>query len=176
MLFALNPGAVATPLALVITVTDVAPPGNVPLAPLGGAVKVTLTPCNKLLLESTTVACSTSGNVEPEGVLCGVPPVAEILLGIARLVRSYNIGKTNGSPILALAAKEPPMLFAVSGGATASPFASVIAKPVFDPPNEALAPELGKLNATVTPLIGEPDSVTIARKDWPKAVLARVDC
>jgi len=55
--FAVNAGAVAIPLAFV-TAVAVADPTNVPLAPLPGAVNVTVTPLNGLLLASFTVACS----------------------------------------------------------------------------------------------------------------------
>ena len=41
---AVKAGAVATPDALVVAVAEVADPGNVPLAPLAGAVNVTVTP------------------------------------------------------------------------------------------------------------------------------------
>ena len=42
MLFAVNRAEVATPEALVVAVLT--PPANVPLAPLAGAVNVTVTP------------------------------------------------------------------------------------------------------------------------------------
>ena len=44
----MNVEAVATPLASVVAVTEAAPPLKVPLAPLEGAVKVTLTPLTGL--------------------------------------------------------------------------------------------------------------------------------
>jgi hypothetical protein len=53
-------GAVATPLELVTAVTVrplFVPPVNVPLAPLAGAVKVTVTPEIPWLPLSLTVAC-----------------------------------------------------------------------------------------------------------------------
>ncbi len=52
---AVNAGAMAMPVALVVAVTVAAPP-NVPLAPLAGAAKVTVAPLTGLLLESFTVA------------------------------------------------------------------------------------------------------------------------
>src|SRR5215831_14167256 len=61
--FAVNVGAVATPLALVATVAGL-PPVKAPLAPLAGGVKVTVTPLWLLPL-SLTVAC----NAVPNGVL-----------------------------------------------------------------------------------------------------------
>jgi hypothetical protein len=53
---AVKTAAVATPEAFVVAVF--APPANVPLAPLPGAVNVTNTPLTGLLKESLTVACS----------------------------------------------------------------------------------------------------------------------
>src|SRR5215467_8063064 len=54
--FAVRIGAVATPDALVVAVLT--PPAKVPLAPLAGAVNVTVTPLTGLLKESNTVAWS----------------------------------------------------------------------------------------------------------------------
>jgi hypothetical protein len=48
-------GAVATPLVLVVTCTVARFPGNVPLAPLEGAVNVTVTPSKGRELLSFTV-------------------------------------------------------------------------------------------------------------------------
>ena len=56
MLFAVNVEAVATPLALVVAVVDVRPPANVPLAPLDGAVNVTVVPFIGLPNASVSVA------------------------------------------------------------------------------------------------------------------------
>ena len=57
MVFAVKP-VEATPEALVCTVAVVTFPGNVPLAPEAGAVKVTLAPETGLPLASVTVATS----------------------------------------------------------------------------------------------------------------------
>ena len=76
MLFAVNAGAVARPLLSVVTVTE---PLNVPLAPVPGAAKVTLTPLTGLLPESFTVACSGVVNAALIVALCGVPAVAAML-------------------------------------------------------------------------------------------------
>ncbi len=51
---------------------------NVPLAPLGGAAKVTVTPLRGLLLASFTVAWRGDAKAVPMVALCGVPPVALI--------------------------------------------------------------------------------------------------
>ena len=84
---AVKVGAVAIPL-VPVTAATVADPLNVPLAPLAGAVKVTVAPLTGLLFESFTVACRAVANAVPVFALCGVPPVAlmEIVTG-AVLVR-----------------------------------------------------------------------------------------
>src|SRR4051794_22423705 len=76
MAFAVNAGAVATPLALVTAV--VTPPAKAPLAPLPGAENVTVTPATGLLLASRTVACKAVPNAVAMVVLCGVPAVLVI--------------------------------------------------------------------------------------------------
>jgi hypothetical protein len=75
---AVNAGAVATPLPFV-TPLDVDDPLNAPLAPVPGAVNVTVTPLTGLLFESFTVACSAVPKFVPTVALCGVPAVALIL-------------------------------------------------------------------------------------------------
>ena len=75
--FAVNTGAVATPLPFVATFAVVTLPGNVPLGPLPGAVKVTVIPLIGLP-DSVTVACSCVGKAVLGAVLCGVPAVALI--------------------------------------------------------------------------------------------------
>jgi hypothetical protein len=77
--------AVATPDAFVVAVFT--PPANVPLAPLPGAVNVTVTPLTGLLKESLTVACSWVVNAVLTVALCGVPAVAAMLAAVpAKLV------------------------------------------------------------------------------------------
>ena len=57
-------------------VTAVADPPKVALAPLDGAVNVTVTPLTGLPLASVTVACSAVVNAVLIAALCGVPAVA----------------------------------------------------------------------------------------------------
>ena len=66
---------VATPEALV---TALEAPWNDPLAPLEGAVKVTVTPLTGLPDASMTVAWRGVANTVLTVVVCGVPPVAAI--------------------------------------------------------------------------------------------------
>jgi hypothetical protein len=79
--FAVNAVAVATPL-LLVTAVAVAELPNFPLAPLPGAVKLTVTPLSGLLLASFTVACSGVANAVLTVALCGVPAVAEMLAAV----------------------------------------------------------------------------------------------
>jgi len=74
---AVKTGAVATPLELVIAVFT--PPAKVPLAPLAGAVKVTVTPPTALPPASFTVACNCVPNAELIVAAWGVPAVAVML-------------------------------------------------------------------------------------------------
>ena len=90
-MFAVKTAAVATPDAFVVAV--VTPPANVPLAPLPGAEKVTVTPLTGLLKESFTVACSCTANAVLTVALCGVPAVAVTLAAApAKLVNEKFAG------------------------------------------------------------------------------------
>ena len=75
----MNTTDVATPLALVVAVFT--PPAKVPLAPVVGAVNVTVTPLTGLLPASFTVACSEVAKAVLIVALCGVPAVAAMLAG-----------------------------------------------------------------------------------------------
>jgi hypothetical protein len=69
---------VTTPLASVVSVSVLVPPANVPLAPVGGAVKVTNAP---LTGDPPIITVATSGaaNAVLTAVLCGVPLVGAIV-------------------------------------------------------------------------------------------------
>jgi hypothetical protein len=82
---AVNVEAVATPLLLVVAVV-VADPPNAALAPLLGAVNVTVTPLTGLLLASFTVACSAVPNAVLTVALCGVPALAAMLAAAPALL------------------------------------------------------------------------------------------
>ena len=60
----MNVGEVATPLESVVAEAVVKLPANVPLAPLAGAVKVTVAPDMPLPAESCTVALKVVANEE----------------------------------------------------------------------------------------------------------------
>ena len=80
MVLAVNTSA-AMPLLSVAMLIVAVPFENVPLAPLAGAVNVTVAPTTGLLLASFTVACSAVVNAEPIIVLCELPAVAVMLAG-----------------------------------------------------------------------------------------------
>ena len=87
-------GAVATPLAFVVDCAVVAPPVKVPLAPLEGAVNVTVAPLTGLPPLSLTVACMAVANAVLAAMLCGVPAVGVILAaGPAWLVNAKTAGE-----------------------------------------------------------------------------------
>ena len=80
---AVNVAEVATPLLLVVAVFT--PPAKLPLAPVAGAVKVTVTPCTGLPPLSFTVATSGAANAVLMAALCGVPLVAVIDAAVPEL-------------------------------------------------------------------------------------------
>ena len=69
MPFAVNTGDVATPELLVCTAAVADPPANVPLAPLAGAVNVTVAPDTGFPPASVTVATSGFANAALMGAL-----------------------------------------------------------------------------------------------------------
>ena len=98
---AVSVGELATPLAFVVAVTVVAPP-KLPLAPLPGAVKVTVTPLSALPPESCTVACSAVANALLTVALCGVPPVAAILAAVGAVLVRLKLAGVDTPLTLAL--------------------------------------------------------------------------
>jgi hypothetical protein len=73
-----NTGAVAIPL-LFVAALAVADPLKLPLAPLPGAVNVTIAPLTALPPASLTVACRAVAKAVPSAALCGVPALAVML-------------------------------------------------------------------------------------------------
>jgi hypothetical protein len=78
--------AVACPEASVTTEMVFELLENLPLAPLGGAVNVTVKPCSGLLPASATVATSGLVNAVLNAALCPVPLVALMEAGAATIV------------------------------------------------------------------------------------------
>ena len=88
--FAVNTDEVAIPLAFVVACAVAPPPANVPLAPLAGAVNVTVAPLTGFPPLSFTVAWSAVGNAVLMAMLCGVPAVAVIVAGGPATLVSAN--------------------------------------------------------------------------------------
>ena len=89
-------GAVATPLLFVVAVAF-ADPLNAALAPVEGAVNVTVTPLTGLLLASLTVASSAVPNAALIVALCGVPAVAAILPAAPGVFRASESQAADGA-------------------------------------------------------------------------------
>jgi len=90
---AVNIGEVATPDALVVAVFT--PPPNAPLAPLEGAVNVTVSPLIPLPPASLTVADRRAAKAELTTVLWGVPLVAVMVEGDPAVLVSEKFAGTS---------------------------------------------------------------------------------
>jgi len=89
VVFAVKAGALATPLAFVVAWAVVTLPGKVPLAPLVGAVNVTVALFIGFPPLSFTVACSSVWKAFPTVALWVAPPVAVIeFAGPVRFVKA----------------------------------------------------------------------------------------
>jgi hypothetical protein len=177
VLFAVNTGEVATPLALVVTVAVAPVPGaaNVPLAPVDGAVKVTDAPLMGLPPLSFTVACKTA-NAVLIVTLCGVPDVAAMLAGGPAVLLIENEAGAATPLTVALTVNAPTVAFAVKMGAVATPFEPVgavaVRPPLLPPKNVPLAPLDGVVNVTTAPLNKFPPlSFTVTARFVENAVL-----
>jgi hypothetical protein len=97
VVLAVKAGAVAMPLALVVAVPALA---KLPLAPLAGAVKVTVAPEMTLLKVSFTVACKAVVKAVLTVADCPLPAVAMMVeAGPASLVRAKLAGVTTPSTL-----------------------------------------------------------------------------
>lgn len=173
---AVNAGAVAAPLAFVAAVAVADPPKRA-LAPVLGAVKVTMTPLRRLFAASFTTTCSAVPNATLMFPLCGVPAVAAILAGAPARFVKLKLADVATPVVLAFTRKVPACPLAVSVGAVAIPLALVTAVAVADPPNVPEAPVLGAVKVTVTPLMGALLAFsTVACSAVPYAVLTATLC
>jgi hypothetical protein len=167
-------GEIAFPLALVTTFAD---PPNVALAPLPGAINVTVTPLTGLLFASFTVARRAAGNAVPTTVLCGVPPVAVRLTGVPGVFVRLKLAGVAMPATVAVTVNVPAASFAVSTGAVATPLARVTAVTVSEEPNNPVGPLQGAVNVTVTPLTGLlTESFTMAWRAVENAVFTVALC
>ena len=165
---------VATPLALLVAVVVAVPFTKVPLAPLPGAVKVTVTPLTGLFFASFTMACSDTANAVLIAALCGVPPVAVMLAAApARFVSAKLAGVPTPATDATTFYGPPAVALAVKVEEVATPLALVVAVVVAVPfAKVPLAPLPGAVNVTVTPLTGLFfPSFTVACSGAPNAVL-----
>jgi hypothetical protein len=172
---AVNVGAVATPCVVLVAVTVVCPPVNVPLAPLVGAANVTTAPLTRLLNASFTVTCS-AANAVPTATLCGVPAVAVTPVTEPAWFVNAKLAVTPFT--VAVTEYEPAVLLAVNVGAVATPCVVLVAVTVVSPPvNVPLAPLVGAVNVTTAPLTGLlPASVIVACSGVAKPVLMVAVC
>jgi hypothetical protein len=172
--FAVNVGAVATPTVLVMAVAVLVPVlANVPLAPLAGAVNVTVAPLTRL--PSTATVAVNAVNATPVLADCGVPAVAATVKPL--LVRK-KVAERLVPDTMALATSEklPDMPLAVNVDAVAFPVASLIWVSTLVPvlANVPVAPVLGTLKTTVTPTAAVPALLVIVTDIVGNAVPAVV--
>ena len=99
---AVNVDAVAIPLEFVVAFTLVELFANLPLAPLPGAVKVTVAPLTGLPPESFTVACSAVVNAVLMVALCPEPAVAVMLAGDPAVLVKLKLAGLATPPTLAV--------------------------------------------------------------------------
>jgi hypothetical protein len=146
-IFAVNADETATPDALVVPVKVTAPPANVPLAPVGGAVNNTDTFGTGLLKLSTTVACSGLVNCVTIWALCDVPPVADTANAAPAVFVRLKLALNDA--VVAVIAYPPAFVLAVKTEVAKTPDEFVIPVNVTAPPtNVPLAPLLGAVKVT----------------------------
>jgi hypothetical protein len=161
------------------------PLAKVPLGPEAGAVKVTLTPESGLLPESSTTACSATGNAVCTAADCPLPADTAIEAGTPVLVSEKTTALVR-AVALALTLNAPLVEFAVNTGAVATPFEFVVTDTLEAAPGKVpLAPWVGAVNFTETFGTGfEPASRTNTCKgakavrtavDWPLPALAEAE-
>lgn len=171
---AVNPAEVATPLALVVAVFT--PPAKLPLAPVLGAVNVTVTPLTGFDPLSRTVTTSGNAKAALTAALCAEPLVAVTDAATPALFVKLKVAGVDTPAAVALTVYVPAVLLAVNAAEVATPFASVVA--VLTPPaNVPLAPVLGAVKVTVTPLTGLDElSFTVTTKGAENAPLTATLC
>ena len=157
---------------------------NVPLAPVVGAVNVTVAPLIRFPPLSFTVACKAVGNAVLIATFCGVPAVVMMVAaGPVSVGEAEVCWRSVALPSRHLRCRDPTIALAVNAAAVATPLAFVVAVttvPLFVPPvNVPLAPLVAAVtvNVTITPLNRFPPlSFTVACKAVGKAVLIAMLC
>ncbi len=162
--FAVSVGDTACPFAAVTEVVVATPP-NVALAPVLGAVNVTVTPGARLPNASVTLTASGFGNAVLTEVLWPLPLTTAMAAGgPAAFVNAKFAGVAEGT--LATIVYAPVMVFGAGAVVVVAwPFDPVTAVVVADPAKAAVAPDAATcaVKVTVTPGTGfPPASVTVA--------------
>src|SRR5690242_11494628 len=148
--FAVNVVDVATPLALLSAPSR---RSSVLLAPLVGAVNVTVAPLTGLFPASVTVATNGAANAVLTAALCPEPLVTTTLAAGPAVFVSEKFAEVAPGTLATTLYGPPAVAFAVNVVDVATPLAFVAA--VFTPPaNVPLAPLGGAVNVTTTPLTG----------------------
>ena len=147
--FAVNTADVATPLVFVVAVFT--PPAKVPLAPLPGAVNVTVTLPTGLFPASVTVATNGAPNAVLIDALCPEPLVTTTFAAGPTVFVNEKFAEVGPVALATTLYGPPAVAFAVNTAEVATPLVFVVA--VFTPPAKVpLAPLPGAVNVTTTPL------------------------
>src|SRR5437764_2820302 len=174
VLLAVNAADVATPLPFVVAVFN--PPAKVPLAPLPGAVNVTVTLPTGLFPASVTVATNGAPNAALIDALCPEPLVTTTFAAGPTVFVNEKFAEMGPVALATTLYGPPAVAFAVNTADVATPLVFVVA--VFNPPAKVpLAPLPGAVNVTVTLPTGLfPASVTVATNGAPNAALIDALC
>jgi len=121
--FAVNVAEVATPLVFVVAVF--APPANVPLAPLPGAVNVTTTPLTGLFEASVTVATKGAPNAVLIAALCPDPLVTATFAAGPAVFVSEKFAEVAPVALATTVYGPPAVAFAVNVAEVATPLVFV---------------------------------------------------
>ncbi|HTW61095.1 MAG TPA: hypothetical protein VMD55_04755, partial [Terracidiphilus sp.] len=161
--FAVKADEVASPFALVVSISVAIPLLKVPLAPEAGAVKVTEAPLSGEPLDVTSATRGLAKLVLTVA-LCPDPLEAEMAItAVAVLVRAKDAGAAAPEVVAVTVYGPPAVAFALNADEVASPLALVVSVSVAVPLlNVPLAPEAGAVKVTEAPLSGEPLDVTSA--------------
>jgi hypothetical protein len=181
--FAENAVEIATPVALVVSVSVVIPFAKVPLAEVLGALNVTATPLTGFKLLSRTVAAKGAANVVLIAALCGVPLVAVIAAGGPGEFVRLKVTGIDAPATTAITGSGPDLSLAVNGAEVATPLPLVVAMValVFVSANVPLGTiaggGAGAVNTTIALLTGFwPLSTTMTDKGAANAELIIALC
>jgi hypothetical protein len=178
---AANVDAVARPIASLVCVSTLVPVlANVPLAPVAGTLKMTLTPAAgapALFVNTTDIVGNTVPATVAKRVVAVVNGLADMVGTPVGVFVSANEPDAMALGVLAVTVYAPVMPLAVNVGAVATPevFVTAVAVLVFVVANVPLAPVAGAVNVTVAPLTRLPSIATVA-VNAVNAVPVLTDC